>query len=485
MNPIFVDSSKQRPMYMQIYDYFKREIESGKMCFAEKLPSIRGLAKELSISKITVEKAYDQLLSEGYIENADRSRYTVAHLEQMEIPLRTDFTPQVMLGNASGNVNGRAIRHANGLEAASDISGVRYDFSSGEMDPGGFDFSLWKRYLGKALTEAERLMRYGHAQGEYELRVQIARYIRQSRGVAATAEQIVIGPGVQSLLATLCSILKKDYRSIAFEDPGFKNGRRVFADHDYKIVPISMQQDGIDIDALAQSAAKLVYVSPSHQFPTGMIMPIGKRNRLLSWVNAVDGLIIEDDYDSEFRYYGRPIPALKGLDMAERVIYLGSFSKFMPPSIRISYVVLPMELMERFHQGAGLYNQAASTTEQLALWRFMEDGHMERQIRRLRKRYQEKRQQFVAAIRKNFGNSAGIQDVGSGLFVIVDITTDKDVDELKQRARASGCRVSFMEEYSIGETSKLPTKRLPLYFSSIPQAEIETAVSLLRQAWID
>lgn len=465
MDLIILDSKSKEPLYIQLYMQFKSAIEKGELKESEKLPSIRGLSKSLSISKITVEKAYQQLMSEGYIENYNRSRYTVNKLE--EITLKT---PTSLIVN----------QYDNKVEREEDK--ILYDFANGDMDIDGFDFSLWKRYISKAFLQKERLVGYGNIKGEEELRKEIAKYIHQSRGVYAYKEQIIIGAGVQSLLSMLCSMLKLENNSIAFEEPGFKNGRRIFADNDFTIMPIKMNKDGIDIKDLVFSGARLVYVSPSHQFPTGYIMPIGKRNQLLNWAEQRDGIIIEDDYDSEFRYFGRPIPALKGLDNRGKVVYLGSFSKVIPPSIRVSYMVLPEKFLTIYQQKSSLYNQTASTIEQLALAQFMTDGHLERQIRRLRKLYYEKWKLFLAGIKNIFGDKVEINENESGLHVILSLKSELQAKELAAKALDQGCRVAPVEDYYL-EVSPEKLPQVLLYFSKIPTHELEDGIRRLNDAW--
>ncbi|TWH47645.1 PLP-dependent aminotransferase family protein [Sporomusa sp. KB1] len=465
MELIQLDATSGNPLYMQLYTYIKQAIEQNQLSEGDKLPSIRGLAASLSISKITVEKAYQQLMSEGYILNSNRSRYLVNKFEVMTIK-RSVVPRQICDTKQQSEKNQK----------------ILYDFASGEMDIGGFDFSLWKRYINKVLLDKERLVGYGHVQGEAELRVEIAKYIRDSRGVNARQEQIIIGPGIQSLLNTLCSLLKSEANSIAFEDPGFKNGRRIFANYAFTIRAIPMKKDGIDINQLLHSGAKLAYVSPSHQFPTGYIMPAGKRVQLLNWAERVNGIIIEDDYDSEFRYFGRPIPALKGLDNGEAVVYLGSLSKVIPPSIRISYMVLPEKLLVGFQQNAALYNQATSTLEQLALAQFMADGCLERQIRRLRKLYYGKKGMLVDAVKGILGNHVEIEGAESGLYIILTIKSKLEAKQLVTQALGKGCRVASVQDYYLQNTPE-NTSRILLYFSKIPANEIEAAVRRLRDAW--
>lgn len=465
MDNVLIKLNSDSLLYMQVYNYFKKEIESGALSEGERLPSIRGLANSLSVSKITVEKAYDQLFSEGYIQSNNRARYTVNQLENVKweyvntspVPIyQTSFRPDK----------------------------TRYDFSSAKMDEDGFDFSLWRRYLYRGLDNTDKLMRYGNPKGEPELRNEIIKYIHRSRGVTANAKNIIVGPSAQSLLSTLCNIMKPENKKIAFEDPGFRHGRQVFLDYGYEVVPIDMRQNGINMNTLQNSDASMVYVSPSHQFPTGLIMSIGKRNKLLSWAEETNSLIIEDDYDSEFRYYGNPIPALKGLDRSGNVIYIGSFSKMIPPSIRISYMLIPDSLLESFNIKSRVYNQSASTLEQLALAKFMSDGNLDRQIRRLRKIYQEKREVFLKAITNTFGDQVNIQNSDSGLFIVMDLKTTLSAKEIKKTAFQKGCKVALMQDYSMTNINNESYKRLILYFSSIPINEISYAVKQLKEAWI-
>lgn len=460
-NLILLDSASKEPLYMQLYRHFRQEIEQGNLKENDKIPSIRGLADSLSISKITVEKAYQQLLCEGYIKNGNRTRYSVNSFVENAWPSPVAYPP---------------LPTAVPMEVP-----LQYDLASGEMDTEGFDFPLWKRYINKAFADQNRLMGYGDLQGELELRRQIVAYVR-SRGVNCHQEQVIIGPGVQSLLHMLASILKADYDSIAFEEPGFKIGRRIWEDRGFQIIPVSLKRQGIDTDELAASGAKLVYVTPSHQFPTGYIMPIGERLQLLNWAKQARATIIEDDYDSEFRYFGRPLPALKGLDSEGAVIYTGSFSKIIPPSIRISYMVLPDRLLEIYKKRAPMYNQAASTLEQLALARYMADSHLERQIRRLRKLYNEKHVLFLETLRATFNKKVVIHETESGLHMVLTVKSSFTPKELYHRALSKGCRIALLQDYYLREAPTTPSQVI-LYFSKIPAAEIPAALKLLKEAW--
>ncbi|MBP2651217.1 MAG: transcriptional regulator, GntR family with aminotransferase domain containing protein [Firmicutes bacterium] len=464
MGLILLDYSRKNPLYIQLYQYYKTEIEQKRLLAGDKLPSIRSLAQSLSISKITVEKAYQQLMSEGYIDNNERARYVVNKLAG--IAFASNRQPGTWPVNP----------------AKPDSPNIIYDFSSGEMDLAGFDFSLWKRYINKVFLNKDRLFTYGDIQGEEELRQEIIKYLQNSRGVYANKDQVIIGPGVQSLLNYLCSVLQDKTQSVAFEDPGFKNGRRIFADHGFTIVPIKMKNDGIDMDQLYASEAKMVYLSPSHQFPTGYIMPVGKRNQLLNWAENSNSIIIEDDYDSEFRYFGRPIPALKGLDTRDRVVYMGSFSKVLPPSIRLSYMVLPMNLLAVYRENASLYHQATSTIEQLAMAGFMADGHFERQIRRLRKLYYEKKLLFIKNLHQVFGDKVEIKENESGLRIILNVKSNLSPNEMFLKAQAKGCKVALVQDYYLAAAPE-NLSQIILYFSKIPATKMKKALKILQEAW--
>lgn len=458
---IVLDHSDKTPLYIQLYHHFRTEIEQCNLQEGEKLPSIRHLAASLSISKITVEKAYQQLLSEGYLQNGNRKRYAVNRFLENTLPTAAP--------GLTGTVH------------STPTLPVRYDLASGEMDAEGFDFNLWKRYINKAFLDQNRLMRYGDSQGELELRQQIAAHVR-SRGVICQHDQVIVGPGVQSLLNILANLLEPYYDRIAFEEPGFKIGRQIWKDRGFQIIPVGIKRAGINTDDLAQSGARLVYVTPSHQFPTGYIMPIGARRRLLNWASLTDATIIEDDYDSEFRYFGRPIPALKALDTDGRIIYMGSFSKVMPPSIRISYMVLPQSLLELFKKRLFLYNHATSTVEQLALAHYIADGHLERQIRRLRKLYNDKHTVFLTHLRLLFGDRIEINETESGLHMVVTVNSHYAPTELYTRAFEKGCRIALMQDYYLDASPDAPCQVM-LYFSKIPSSEIPAAIQLLKEAW--
>jgi len=459
-----LDRKSKDPLYLQLYSHIKNEIIAGRLETGLKMASIRELSAGLNISKNTVENAYQQLCAEGYLVSEPKSGYFVNKIENI-----ADL-------QASTAGNGK------GAPAQERGNAVRYDFSSDYLDEESFDFSLWKRFIGKAMKDPERYLSYGSHLGEPELRREIAKYLHHSRGVICTAGQVVIGAGVQSLLHVLCAALKPHYDAVAFEDPGFKKAQYVFQDHDFRIVPIRLESDGIDVRALAASGARVVHVSPSHQFPTGSIMPVSKRAQLLKWAQSSGGLIIEDDYDSELRYFGRPIPSLQGLNKGVNVIYMGTFSKIFLPSLRISYMVLPERLLPDYLEQAPRYNQTSSTIEQIALSLFMKAGLMEKHLRRLRKIYAKKNQLLAESISAIMGDKAVIRGQGTGLHLLLELRTALPAEELVRRAEQVGARVIPISSYSIGPTAgKYP--QVLLSYGGIPRGDIAPAIRTLAEAW--
>lgn len=463
-----LDSSLKTPIYIQLYEYIKKEIIEGHLESGTKLPSIRYLAKYLKISRTTIEAAYGQLYAEGYILSKPKVGYFVNIIED----------------NAS-DYNYKINTYKNTSEKEKENASTKYDLMNDYIDKDSFNFKLWKRYINKVLSyETSQLLTYGHHQGEYELRCQIAKYVHQSRGVICTPEQIIIGSGTQSLLNILCGIIKNKYINIGFEDPGFNQARHIFKDHNFNIIPISMEDDGINLDLLNKSDAEIVYISPSHQFPLGSVMTINKRIQLLNWAKKNNRLIIEDDYDSELRYYGRPIPSLQGLNEGINVIYLGSFSKILLPSIRISYMIIPKILINSYEKYGKKYNQTSSKIEQLALSFFIKDGQLEKHIKKVRKIYAKKNQLLIESINEIMKDKVKILGKETGLHILLEIRSKLNPKKIVSSAEKVGVKVTSLSNYFINTShSKYPL--VLLAYGGIPIEDIKPAVSLLNQVWFE
>ncbi|MFC4182111.1 MocR-like pyridoxine biosynthesis transcription factor PdxR [Saccharococcus thermophilus] len=460
LQPI-LDSTNGTPLYMQLYTYIKEEIANGHLKKGSKLPSIRVLSQHLAISKTTVETAYQQLLAEGYIESKPRVGFIVQDLEEPLAPQ----VPQIDV-----------------LAEAPKTNPIRYNFRYGHIDPDHFPLKTWRKCLLAAMdAERSEWLWYGDRQGDIDLREEIQRYLYHARGIHCSPEQIVIGSGTPQLIGLLCQLFDFRHDVVALENPCYNVIRTVFQNHHFSILPIELEEDGLNIDQLQATNAKVVYVTPSHQLPLGMVLPIGKRQKLLKWVQQSNGFIIEDDYDSEFRYGNKPIPALKALDTEDRVVYVGTFSKVFTPAIRASYMVLPQRLLARFYERCANYHQTVATIVQKSLALFMREGHFERHIRRMRTIYAKKRQALIGAIREHFGDQATIIGDKAGLHLLVEIK-GKDAAELVQKAEKAGILVYSAAKYWFGN-DETPPPYLLLGFGGMSEKDIRAGIRELKQVW--
>ncbi|MGN1419743.1 MAG: PLP-dependent aminotransferase family protein [Acutalibacteraceae bacterium] len=351
--------------YIQLYNYYKELILNGIMKKDEKMPSIRTCSKAFSLSRTTVENAYELLAAEGYIISKPQSGFFVRSVDYSNIHR------YAKMNEASGERKNK----------------IKYDLVSSKADKASFNFSLWRRYVKSALRQDDRLLSYGEPQGEYDLRQAICEYISKERAVVCSPSQIVIAAGTQNLIGILCAITKERSK-VAFVGSKFEQGKAVFEDYGKTVdLSASTLKKINDIDDLD---ADMIYTSPSHTDSWGSVLSLSDRMALLEYAKNKNCLIIEDDYDSEFRYYAKPLPSLQGMNGGQNVVYIGTFSKLLLPSIRISFMVLPLGLIENYQSRGGLYNQTASKAEQIALCQFIRDGHLASQLRKQKKQYASK-----------------------------------------------------------------------------------------------
>ncbi len=459
MKPISLqfNHSNGESLYIQLYNYLKNEITTGAMASGEKLPSLRKLSKDLGISITTTELAYSQLLVEGYVISKPQSGYYVAQVGGA-VPLMETATKDEM-----------------------EFAKYTFEESAYKYDLSCFDFGKWKKCNAKVLSDYSHMLLFeSDPQGEAALRFEISKYVYKSRGVMATPDQIVIGAGTQQLTSHLCRIMRKmNIGHVATEDPGYVPVQNIFRDHGFSITKVPVEADGIKIDKLPTNIPSAVYVAPSNQFPTGSIMPVGKRYRLLEWAKENNSFILEDDYDSELRYFGKPVPALQGLDQNSRVVYLGSFSSTLFPAVKISYMVLPKEMTEIFQSIKSDYTQTCSKTEQLTLALFMEEGFYYTNIRKLRNLYAQKLQVALNALEKYGGNTAlPANKVNSGINIILKVRTKKAPEVLCQEARSIGLQV-----LPVASLTEQDTAALIFYYNQIPLDEIEGLVEEMISKW--
>lgn len=469
-------------LYEQIYRHIRGEIRSGKLLSGERLPSTRSLAEYLQVARSTVDCAYGQLLSEGYIESRPCRGYFVCPIEEL---LQLDS------GLAALDVDSRRMMPADapgrpgerkGEEAAGQASGTfRIDFSPYDIDMSGFPFSVWKKITKNILTYANsELFAKGEAQGDLMLRQTICRYLHSSRGVDCRPDQIIIGAGNDYLLLLLEKILGPN-RRIAMENPTYKRSYRIFRSFGYRIFTVDMDEWGMRADRLAQTQADIAYVMPSHQFPTGTVMPIGRRMELLKWADGAQGrYLIEDDYDSEFRFRGKPIPALQASDRHGRVIYIGTFSKAIAPAIRVSFMVLPDKLLERYYRDCSFYSCTVSRIDQSILNEFIGEGYFERHLNRMRKIYRAKHDLLLECL-EGLGESFAVSGENAGLHLLLTSKAGIGERELIARAARRQVRVYGLSESMVEEFPQSAT--VLMGFGALSQEDIRGGMALLREAW--
>ncbi len=391
---------ENRKLYMQIYDYYKNLIESGKLPEGTKLPSIRRCAEERNVSKTTVELAYMCLCDDGYILPKSQSGYYVSK--------RSNITKKTEKKN----------------ENIKEENTILYDFASAGVDAESFNMDIWRRYVKSALRQTEKLLFYGEPQGEYDLRREIAKYARETRNCICTEENVVIGAGVQTLLNILCPLLKGK-KTVCFDDLSYRQGTAIFSDYGFRVTD-------------NREKSNIIYTSPSYSTRWGDIMSVKDRFDLTEYARKTGKLIIEDDYGSEFRYFNRPTPSLQGLDGGENIVYLGTFSKLLLPSIRISFMILPQSLIDEYNKKKNLYNQTVSKADQIALCSYIRDGHLNSQIRKSRKLYMQKSKILTDLLVENFCEEVTILKTNSPLYVRCKFHIDLSTKELCDSAEKSG-----------------------------------------------
>lgn len=464
-----LDETSGEALYTQLYHYIRGEMIAGRIPAHARLPSIRRLAATLGVSRTPVALAYDQLLAEGYLISKPRSGLFAAELELGSGLQAT--------GQNSGTPSPSRAYHASHTES------VRFDFGYGSVDVHHFPWTKWRRLLNQCLLpENSHMLLYGDWQGETELRAQIANYLHQTRGVRCTPDQIIIGAGTYHSLDLLFQLIKDEVSTLAIEAAVNDGVKSLLRQYPFHCHPLALEDDGISIHDVFQSNANCVYVTPSHQFPFGMTLSAGKRMKLLKWAVEQNAYLIENDYDGEFRYGTRPIPSLQSLDDNGRVIYLGTFSRILSPSFRLSYLVLPLTLMERFWTKQHSYDQLASPIFQKTLLLFMESGDFDRHMRKMRTLYHRKHDVLLDELKRHFPSSATVIGAGSGLHVLLQLHNGKSEAELIDAAHRMGVKIYPTSVYALSPESVLPATVL-LGFGGLSEEEIRMGVRLLAKAF--
>lgn len=453
----------EQPMYEQIYTHVKNEIQKGSIAFGEKLPSTRALAKHLQISRTTVDMAYDQLLSEGYVEARPYKGFYVTQIEELyQIETKVQEKEQIQKSEKETYV---------------------YDFSLNAVDLDHFPFSVWRKITKNILKDDRKeLFCLGDPMGEWELRTTIARYLYESRGVNCSPKQMIIGAGNDYLLMLLAGIIGNGH-TIAMENPTYRQAYRTFACLDCGLCTIGMDQSGMKMEELYESGADIAYVMPSRQFPMGYVMPIKRRLELLRWANERPGrYIIEDDYDSEFRYKGKPVPSLQADDRNQRVIYLGTFSKSIAPAIRISYMVLPEELLRAYQKKCIFFSSTVSRIDQSIVNEFIRQGYYERHLNKMRAIYKSKHDILLNELKKLNG-ICNLYGENAGLHILLEFTNGLSEKEAVERAKRERIKVYGLSEMDVYQKGSGNSKTVLMGYANLREKEIIESISGLKRCW--
>ncbi|HLO12282.1 MAG TPA: PLP-dependent aminotransferase family protein [Pseudoneobacillus sp.] len=458
----FLNQNSSTPLYIQLYDYFRRQIEEKSIAPNSKLPSIRQLSLHLKVSRNTVETAYQQLIAEGYVESKPKSGYQVVEIDSFYNRPKIKTIDTVM----------------NPIPKQDSL----IDFQYGDIEVDRFPMREWRRSLVEAIDFTNsNLFTYGEKQGHFGLRNEIAKYLYQARGVECEADEIVLCAGTQQAILLLSQLLDLGNQKVAMENPGYDGVRAVFQMLKCQLIPIPLESDGVDLSEVEKSQAKALYLTPSHQFPLGMVLSISKRLKLLQWANNENSYLIEDDYDSEFRYQGQPIPSLKSLDQQDRVIYLGTFSKAFLPATRVSYIVLPKALITRYRDHFSFLHQSVSPLIQEALFHFMKNGHFVKHIRKMRKIYQLKHRKLIESIDKYIGNHVTVIGQKAGLHLLIKVN---GINEkiLIEKAAKSGIKVYPTDSFWLEKDNK-NLNLVMIGYGGLSETEIEEGIKTLKLAW--
>lgn len=448
-------------IYEYLYRCIKDDILSKKIKQGDRLPSKRSFARNMQVSVITVENTYAQLLAEGYIYSVEKKGYFVNDVE---------------------NINEKNITATKTKNIVIEEKNEYFmDFVSNTVDFINFPLSIWTKLVREIITteKSENILKTSPTGGVMKLREAISEHLYHFRGMNVEPYRIIIGAGTEYLYNLIIQLLSRQ-NVFAVEDPGYSKITEIYRSNDVVCRHIGMDESGIDMNELSKADPDVIHITPSHHFPTGIVMPVSRRYEILNWASEKGSrYIIEDDYDSEFRLSGRPIPALQSIDVNEKVIYINTFSKSLAPSIRISYMVLPKHLIAEFNAKLGFYSCTVPNFEQYILTEFIARGYFEKHINRMRNHYRSKRDRILETVKNSaLGPQVEIEEENSGLHFLLHINTEMPDDEVVYKAKKMGIRISAISQYYYDMTDAKEHLFI-INYSGIDINKIEEAISLL------
>lgn len=458
-----LNTNREIPLYVELYKCIKEDIERGSIEANEKLPSKRALAEHLGISIITVQNAYAQLVAEGYIYSKQRKGYfadTIATMQPMDSNLKLPEAP------VQSNTPENKVKTINLCENT--------------LRDSGFPFTTWVRQMRHVMSQSnESLLGKIPNMGLFSLRKAISDHLFRFRGLSVDPHLILIGAGTEYLYSVIIKLLGRE-KVYVVEDPGYKRISQIYNAEGVRMSHITLDECGLCIETLKQTQADVVHISPSHHFPTGTVMPIRRRMDILKWADASPGrMIIEDDYDSEFRFEGKPLPTMMSIDTSQNTIYMNTFSKTIAPSLRISYMVLTPKLAQQYNKDFGFYSCPVCGFEQHILANFIANGYFERHINRMRRYFKQKRDTMLHLIKSSLLNERSeVSSELNGLHFVLKLKTDVCDSQFKELAKDQGLTISFISDYCC-HIKNCSSSELIVNYSGIEVADMKKAVDIL------
>lgn len=447
------DSSSKKPLYKQLYEHIAREIRERRLSENERMPSKKALSAHLGISVNTVETAYEILVQEGYLRSVARSGFYVQYIDA---PI------------------GKAIYEQREEKKAKN-SKYRADFRTNAADISSFPYATWIKLSKEVMYSNPELLNAGDVKGDYELRVSTAKYLSEFRGVSCSPEQVIVGAGIEYLLMLLCELLG-ERRVYAMENPGYGKVNRILKNNCCEINYIGLDENGISVKELKNTNSNTVYVTPSHQFPTGVIMPVSRRVELLNWADEGDSrYIIEDDYNSEFNFSKKPLTAVQGISGSDKVIYLNTFSRILAPSIRIAFMVLPPKLLKTYEKRFSGYSSTVPRFEQHTLSRFISEDYLSRHLNRVKNIYKKRRDALIETLKK-IPYDIEISGEKAGLHLLIKSGFSR---EILDRAERGGIRLYDADSYYF--TPHEPSNSIIASYAGVSDADIELLGDVLSE----
>ena len=506
--PIYIDPATEVPLHRQIYDEMRRAILSGRLASGKKVPSTRELSKTLSVARATVTLAYDYLLSEGYLESYRGSGTYVSRQlpddllevstdeaeelgDELSLEVELDLAgetsaPGAPSKNRSLSLYGTSLQSRDWLGYPDEEP--EFQFSFGRPNLAEFPMRVWSQLMARHCRSRDLALLDcpTKASGYRPLKEAIAAYLGRARAVVCEPEQVIVVNGSQQAIDLVTRVLVDPGDAVGIEEPGYIGAQKALGAQGARLQPIYVDQNGVRVDFLksrfdpaGEERLKLLYVTPSHQYPTGVVLSLPRRLELLSWAARSGTIIVEDDYDSEYRYSGRPIPALAGIDHGGSVVYIGTFSKVLVPALRLGYLVVPHDLIDVFSRAKWLIDRHSSLLQQQVLADFILEGHLERHIRKMRSVYEERRKLVIEMLQGLFEERVTIYGENAGINVLARFASGLSDREIVERARALGVGITSTRQLYLGDA---PAGEFLLNYGGMAEKQLVEGLSRLRQA---